>query len=178
MRLRKGAMVMQRIRRIAEVFIVAVALVIVGGRMLDLQAETADAASPKILWISPSEFTPINHNTVWYNYGSDLYGIGNFTARIQLPAKRSLTGITAYYYDNSNPGDVCVSLLIEHAGLPLQSPTIPVLGLCSQGQQIANTSMSQTFAAYKLQPNDLAFVEVDLIGSPNVSVRSIAIQFK
>jgi hypothetical protein len=171
---------MERIKQWAGTFIVALALAVLLTRFAGVGTESADAAAPKEVVISPYQFVAYNGNSYWYAFNGELSGTGYFQAAVPLPAGKKITGITIHAYDNHAGYNVCASVYITH---PMtDSGEVPDLDtVCTSSASLFRAWPSKTWDAYKLQPGDIAIVRVDFQSptyDPNLKLHGVAIQYK
>jgi hypothetical protein len=170
---------MALLRKWVGTVIVAAALVVLLTNLVGLQAETAEAAAPKKLWINPSEFVPATGSMTWINGGAVLIADSTLQARVHLPANKKIVGMTMYYRDNTDPSDLCATLTVQHAGTSA-TPTTLANNVCSSGAATTYpNSVSIAFSPYKLLKNDTPYVSVTFDSASFLLVLdSISIQYK
>jgi hypothetical protein len=170
---------MERIKQWAGTFIVALALAVLLTRFIGAGTESADAATPKEVVISPYEFVSAS-GTGWSSVDGRISGAGHFHAAAPLAAGKKITGITIHAYDNHIGYNICAWVIIAH---PMtDAGGLPALGsVCTSGASNFREWPSTTWEAYKLQPGDVAIVRV-LFENPTFDsslwLHGVAIQYK
>jgi hypothetical protein len=167
---------MTHIKQWAGMFIVALALAVLINKFAGPGTETAEADSPKTLWLGAASFVPTRHLNLWHSGGPGIIGEGYFIAPITLPPGKKITGMTVDFVDlASDPLTLCVWLYIDAPGPGVNT----IASGCSTNP---NTSSSMAFPvspSYKLSPSDIPFVEVRLQGySEEMRLHRVGIQYK
>jgi hypothetical protein len=177
-----GEIVMERIKKWAGMFIVALALAVLLTRLVGFGTEQAEAASTKTLMIGPSAFTAVYNIDPWYKGDGFFLNGSLLTAPINLDAGKKITGYTVYYYDN-DATNLCVQVWLQR---PLQDfdgdVLLPgTLGVCSSSaiDTLPRIMVATLPAPYKLLETDAPFVQVDFSDfNSNLYLRGVAIHYK
>jgi hypothetical protein len=170
-------MIMTQLRQWSAMFIVALALAVLLNRFAGPGTETAEADSPKTLWLGPSNFVPGSEYTRWRLYGHFITGDGYFYAPVMLPPGKKITGMTVDYLDFAFSDDLCARLLVDPAGSV--SSTSKANGCSTSYDPLARSLAFPVSPSYKVAATDTLYVWVLLEGNTDdLQLYSVGIQYK
>jgi hypothetical protein len=170
---------MERIKHWVGTFIVALALAVLLTRFTGVGTESADAATPKEVVISPYQFVSAG-GSGWSAVDGNISGVGYFHAAVPLAAGKKISGITIHALDNHIGYNICAWVVIAH---PMtDAGELPELGtVCTSGASPFREWPSTTWEPYKLQPGDVAIVRVlfqNPTYDPSLWLHGVSIQYK
>jgi hypothetical protein len=168
---------MTHIKQWAGMFMVALVLAVLLTRFAGPGTETAEADSPKTLWLGPSNFVPGADYTQWRLYGHYVTGDGYFYAPVMLPPGKKITGMTVDYLDFAFGDELCVRLFVDPAGS--FSSTSKAGGCSTTDDHLTRSLAFPVSPSYKVAATDTLHVWVLLEGNTDdLQLYSVGIQYK